>query len=137
MASFKSYNKLTAVELRTQGKLKWVIGGQLGEDEPQLAGAFFLGPPLPLQDKLYVLAEIKQEIKLCVLDAKTGHLDWSQQVAVVEQNIQMDPYRRLAGCTPSFADGVLVCSTTAGARSSRPSNQGLTVCWSEEATSIR
>ncbi len=110
-------NKLAAVELRTQGKLKWVVGGQSGEDEVQLANAFFLGPPLPLEDKLYVLAEIKQEIKLCVLDSKTGHLDWSQQIAVVEpnQNIQNDPYRRLAGCTPSYADGVLVCPTAAGA----------------------
>ena len=110
-------NKLTAVDLRTQGKLKWIVGGQNGEDEPQLANAFFLGPPLPLEDKLYVLAEIKQEIKLCVLDPKTGRLDWSQQIAVVEpnNNIQNDLYRRLAGCTPSYADGVLVCPTAAGA----------------------
>ncbi|HTQ39949.1 MAG TPA: PQQ-binding-like beta-propeller repeat protein, partial [Pirellulales bacterium] len=112
----KRYNKLTAHELRTQGKLKWEVGGQTGEDEPQLAGAFFLGPPLPLEGKLYVLAEMKSsEIKLCVLDAKTGRLDWSQQVAIVEQNIQQDPLRRLAGCSPSYADGVLVCPTTAGA----------------------
>ncbi len=110
-------NKLTAVDLRTQGKLKWIVGGQSGEDEPQLANAFFLGPPLPLEEKLYVLAEMKQEIKLCVLDAKTGRLDWWQQIAVVEpnQNIQNDAYRRLAGSTPSYADGVLVCPTTAGA----------------------
>ncbi len=111
----KLYNKLSARELRTQGKLKWEIGGQSGEDEPQLAGAFFLGPPLPLQGKLYVLAEVKGEIKLCVLDAKTGRQEWSQQLAVVEQNITQDPFRRLAGSTPSFADGVLVCPTSAGA----------------------
>ena len=108
-------NKLFACELRTQGKLKWEIGGPSGEEEPKLAGAFFLGPPLPLQDKLYVLAEIKGEIKLCVLDSATGHLDWSQQLAVVEANIQQDPLRRLVGCTPSYADGVLVCPTSAGA----------------------
>lgn len=108
-------NKLFACELRTQGKLKWEVGGATGEEEPKLAGAFFLGPPLPLQDKLYVLAEIKGEIRLCVLDAASGHLDWSQQLAVVEANVQQDPLRRLAGCTPSFADGVLVCPTAAGA----------------------
>jgi outer membrane protein assembly factor BamB/tetratricopeptide (TPR) repeat protein len=112
----KPFNKLTAHELQTQGKLKWEVGGASGEDEPQLAGAFFLGPPLPLEGKLYVLAEMKSsEIKLCVLDAKTGKLDWSQQVAIVEQNIQQDPLRRLAGCSPSYADGVLLCPTTAGA----------------------
>ena len=108
-------NKLFACELKTQGKLKWEVGGPSGEEEPKLAGAFFLGPPLPLQDKLYVLAEIKGEIKLCVLDAATGHLDWSQQLAAVETNIQQDPLRRLVGCSPSFADGVLVCPTSAGA----------------------
>jgi outer membrane protein assembly factor BamB/tetratricopeptide (TPR) repeat protein len=120
LAQAKDVNKLSAHELKTQGKLKWQVGGQSGEDEPQLAGAFFLGPPLPLDGKLYVLAEMsekneKGEIKLCVLDAGTGHLDWSQQLAMVEQDIVHDPYCRLAGCTPSFADGVLVCPTAAGA----------------------
>jgi outer membrane protein assembly factor BamB/tetratricopeptide (TPR) repeat protein len=119
-AQTRDINKLSAHELKTQGKLKWQVGGQSGEDEPQLAGAFFLGPPLPLDGKLYVLAEMsekseKGEIKLCVLDAGTGHLDWSQQLAMVEQDIVHDPYCRLAGCTPSFADGVLVCPTAAGA----------------------
>ncbi len=108
-------NKLTACELRTEGKLKWEVGGESGGEEPKLARAFFLGPPLPLQDRLYVLAETKGEIKLCVLDAATGHLEWSQQLAVVEANLQQDIFRRLAGCTPSFADGVLVCPTCAGA----------------------
>ncbi len=108
-------NKLFACELRTQGKLKWEIGGPSGEEEPKLAGAYFLGPPLPLQDKLYVLAEIKGEIKLCAIDPANGHLDWSQQLAVVESNVQQDPLRRLVGCSPSFADGVLVCPTSAGA----------------------
>ena len=95
-------NKLFACELKTQGKLKWEVGGPSGEEEPKLAGAFFLGPPLPLQDKLYVLAEIKGEIKLCVLDAATGHLDWSQQLAAVETNIQQDPLRRLVGLLPQL-----------------------------------
>jgi outer membrane protein assembly factor BamB len=120
LTQMKDVNELSAHELKTQGKLKWQVGGQTGEDEPQLAGAFFLGPPLPLDGKLYVLAEMsekseKGEIKLCVLDAGTGHLDWSQQLAMVEQDIVHDPYCRLAGCTPSFADGVLVCPTAAGA----------------------
>ena len=60
-------NRLAARELRTQGKLKWEVGGVTGEDEPKLAGAFFLGPPLPLLGNLYALAEMKgQEIRLVV-----------------------------------------------------------------------
>ncbi|MCC7084341.1 MAG: PQQ-binding-like beta-propeller repeat protein [Pirellulales bacterium] len=111
----RPYNRLTACELSTQGKLKWQVGGSSGEDEPQLAGAFFLGPPLPLQGLLYVLTEINGEIKLCVLDASTGKLQWWQQLAIVEQTIMQDSLRMLAGCTPSFADGILICPTTAGA----------------------
>jgi outer membrane protein assembly factor BamB/tetratricopeptide (TPR) repeat protein len=111
----KHWNTLAAHELKTQGKLKWRVGGQTGEDEPQLAEAFFLGAPLPLQGSLYVLAEIKGEIRLCVLNANTGHLDWSQQIAMVSQDVQIDPFRRVAGCSPSYADGVMVCPTSAGA----------------------
>lgn len=115
-AQSKQVNKLSAYELRTQGKLKWQVGGQTGDEEPKLAGAFFLGPPLTLDGKLYVLAEMKTgEIKLCVLDAATGKLEWSQQVANVARNILLDRHRRLAGCSPSFADGVLVCPTSAQA----------------------
>ena len=114
--SARNTNRLAARELRTQGKLKWEVGGLTGEDEPKLAGAFFLGPPLPLLGHLYVMAEMKsQEIRLIVLSAKTGAMEWSQQLAVVETPITMDTNRRNAGATPSFADGVIVCPTSAGA----------------------
>ena len=108
-------NRLAARELRTQGKLKWEVGGITGEDEPKLAGTFFLGPPLPLLGHLYALAEKGQEIRLMVLSAATGALEWSQQLAVVEQAVTADGFRRNAGAAPSFADGVLVCPTAAGA----------------------
>jgi outer membrane protein assembly factor BamB len=109
------HNALSAHSLRREGALAWHVGGLESEMEPELAGAFFLGPPLPLAGQLYVLAEIKGGISLVVLDAKTGKLEWSQQLAMVEQNVQQDPYRRVSGVSPSFADGVLVCPTAAGA----------------------
>ncbi len=109
-------NRLAARELRTQGKLKWVVGGLTGEDEPKLAGSFFLGPPLPLMGHLYALVEVKgQEIRLVVLSPETGALEWSQQLAVVDPPVTQDKLRRNAGVAPSFADGVLVCPTAAGA----------------------
>ena len=37
--------------------------------------------------QLYVLAEIKGEIRLLALDAATGDLLWSQQLAVTEQSL--------------------------------------------------
>ena len=46
--------------------------------------------------------------------AATGKLLWSQQLAMVESNITQDPIRRLAGVSPSYSDGVLICPTGAG-----------------------
>lgn len=111
----KADNRLVALELRKEGKLAWSVGASSGENEPALAGAFFLGAPLVEGDRLYVLAEIDAEIRLCALDAATGRLRWSTALAVPERPITDDPIRRLAGATPSLADGILVCPTSAGA----------------------
>ena len=109
-------NKLVSLDLQAEGKLRWIVGDEDGTDEPKLAGAFFLGPPLPLMGQLYVLAEINGEIRLVVLDAATGRLQWAQQLAQVDQReIMQDPTRRAAGASPSFSDGILVCPTSAGA----------------------
>lgn len=109
-------NRLAARELRTQGKLQWSVGGVTGDDEPKLAGSFFLGPPLPLMGQLYALAEFKgQEIRLVALSPETGALEWSQQLAIVDPPVTSDQVRRNSGATPSYADGVLVCPTASGA----------------------
>ena len=111
-----STNKLVALDLEAEGSLNWIVGGETGEDDPDLAGIFFLGPPLPLYDDLYVIGEKNGEIRLLVLDAETGTLKWQQQLAHVDnQKITLDWNRRLASASPSFADGVLVCPTAAGA----------------------
>ena len=93
------------------GKLQWELGGQ---ESLGLSDTFFLGPPLPLRGQLYVMAEIKDEMRLLALDGATGNLLWSQQLAMVESNITQDPVRRLAGVSPSYSDGVLICPTGAG-----------------------
>lgn len=111
-----STNKLVSLDLETEGSLNWIVGGETGEDEPDLAGVFFLGPPLPLYDDLYVIGEKNGEIRLLVLDASNGALKWQQQLAHVDnRKITIDVNRRLASASPSFADGVLICPTSAGA----------------------
>ena len=107
-------NRLAAYDIRS-GKLKWNLGGPAGQYALRQAETFFLGPPLPLMGQLYVLGEIKGEIRLMALDGATGNLLWSQQLAVVEQSIAQDPLRRWAGVSPSYADGILVCPTSTGA----------------------
>lgn len=107
-------NLLAARDIRT-GKLKWQIGNSSGPGGQRQPNTYFLGPPLPLQGQLYVLAEIKSEIRLLALEAATGNLLWSQQLAAAEPDISQDPLRRWAGVSPSYADGILVCPTAAGA----------------------
>ncbi len=109
-------NRLAAYELRT-GKLLW----QLGEADARLAAGqdlFFLGPPLPLDDTLYVLAENRGEIRLLALEAAPGHrtpprLVWAQPLghADVELGRSLRPF---SGLSPTFAQGLLLCPTDAG-----------------------
>ena len=63
---------------------RWIAGGESGGEEPKLADVFFLGPPLPLGGALYILGETNGEIRLFALDAKTGQLEWAQQLALLE-----------------------------------------------------
>ncbi len=112
----RSSNQLVSLSLARQGAAQWIVGGESGEDEPRLAGAFFLGPPLPMNDRLYAVAEFNGEIRLVVLDAQTGQLQWQQQLAHADtQTVLVDATRRLRGAAPSFEGGVLLCPTVAGA----------------------
>ena len=112
--AMRAYNRLAAHDIRT-GKLVWELGGPSGEAALKLADTYFLGPPLPMAGQLYCLAEAAGEIQLLVLSARTGELEWSQQLAMLERNILQDPLRASCGASPSYADGVMVCPTSAGA----------------------
>ena len=103
-------NRLAAYDIQT-GKHQWWLGGQ---ESLSQSDTFFLGPPLPLRGQLYVMAEVKDEMRLLALDGATGNLLWSQQLAMVESNISQDPVRRVAGISPSYSDGVLICPTGSG-----------------------
>ncbi len=107
-------NCLAARDIRT-GKLRWQIGGSAGLRALRQPETFFLGPPLPLMGRLFALAEVKGEIRLLTLDADTGELVWSQQLASADPGVAQYPQRRIVGASPSYADGILVCPTSAGA----------------------
>jgi outer membrane protein assembly factor BamB/tetratricopeptide (TPR) repeat protein len=106
-----SLNRLAAYDLSTQGKLAWEISG----GDASLSESYFLGPPLPLGDRLYVLGESKGEIRLIALLADSGKVDWTQQLAIIDENTTDMQLRRSSGLSPSYADGVLVCPTSLGA----------------------
>lgn len=109
-------NFLEGASLQAQGAIEWRVGGGTGVDEPQLAGAYFLGPPLPYEGELYCVIDVRGETKLAVLDASTGKLRWKQQL-VQSSNplLRSDTERRSQALSPTIADGVILCPTGVGA----------------------
>ena len=115
-------NHLVALQLvdekgnSVEGKMAWIVGGEDGYDQPWSKGVFFLGAPLPIAGQLYVLGEIGGEIRLYVVDAGDAELLWSRQIATVNHgSIENVIYRRVAGASPSYADGLVICPTSTGA----------------------
>lgn len=115
----KETNRLVAYEVRT-GRALWEVGGERSDNRNPMGGTFFLGPPLPFDDRLYALAEIDGEIRLLVLnphaiERQQPRREWSQLLVAPEIKLPLDLNRRQSGLSPSYADGVLVCPTEAGA----------------------
>ncbi len=113
----RRYNELIAVDIEREGAFVWEVGGATGLDEPKLAKSLFLGAPLPMGGELFAVCRNESEVLLVVLDAKTGKLNWSRRLGTTQTSLSLerDRHRRLAGATPSFADGIVVCSTGTGA----------------------
>lgn len=107
-----STNRLAAYDLATEGKLVWELDGS--SRSGAFAGAFFLGPPLAVDDSIFVITELRGALYLMSLDPRTGRLQWRQQLANLEQGVALDPLRRLVGTSPSYSAGILVCPTASG-----------------------
>lgn len=134
-AAPRGSNILSAYRVSAKGGLAWRLSwadsaGREGEPAPQPlqqqfqpfaqapAGAWFLGTPLPVGDRLFVLVEERGEIRLDVLSAADGTVRWSQPLAELDEGVTVgnreSHLRRVGGLSPSFAEGVLVCPTGAG-----------------------
>ncbi len=109
-------NFLTALDVRPprQGNRLWRVGGSAGADEPKLAGYAFLGPPLAAHGRLYAVAERGRTVRLVVLDADSGRLDWSLDIGRWEVPLDADLERRRIGATPTLTRGTLLCPTAGG-----------------------
>ena len=106
------YNRTEAYSL-TSGKLLWIAGGR-GAPAGELADSHFLGPPLPIGDRLYQLNEKQQELRLAILDPATGGLISLQRLCTTRNRLQADAGRRMNAAHLAYADGILVCPTNAG-----------------------
>ena len=105
-------NTLCAYELESEGKLVWQISGATSKGD--LSGAFFLGAPLAVGDRLHVMAEIRNSIYLIALEPETGKVLRKQPLINMERSVAVDTLRRIVGATPSSAQGLLLCPTGAG-----------------------
>jgi outer membrane protein assembly factor BamB/tetratricopeptide (TPR) repeat protein len=94
------------------GKLKWEVGG-FGEKH-ELSDSYFLGPPLVLNQRLYVLTENQQRLRLAVLEPATGQLLSVQDLGGAPESIGANPLRRCQALMPGFDRGMLVCPTGMG-----------------------
>lgn len=135
------YSRLVAVDLMT-GKLVWSLGGiantKMTEEEELKStntaalteNAIFLGPPLPINGKLYVLYERDSYLRLACIDPhklaggqvesgkrteKYPELVWTQNLGRPNTPLNQDSLRRIQPVYLTYADGVLVCPTNCGA----------------------
>ncbi len=115
-APLRPYNLLRAYNAHT-GKAQWEVGGGPGEAALPLAETFFLGPPLPLEGRLYCIAEQDRHVRLLVLNPDTGQLLWAQSLFALSsdrQTLVLDIWRRMAGLSPAYSQGLIVCPTGLG-----------------------
>jgi outer membrane protein assembly factor BamB len=104
-------NRLRGFDIAGRGAARWQLPAADGN-------VWYLGPPLAVGSELYALVEEKGEIRLDVLDAARGTVQWSQPLAELDEDEQITSprsrSRRLAGLSPALADGVLVCPLGTG-----------------------
>lgn len=128
-------NFVRAYDVET-GLFKWEVGGQTqngGKTAGRgnlLAGFYFLGAPLVLGQRTYVLAESGEGIFLIqIAEPQTAaavtesssdpaaaptpnpSIVRSQILTIPEHKLPRHPVRKHAGLVPSFAQGLLVCPT--------------------------
>lgn len=108
-------NQIHAYDLAS-GELLWETGGRRMNEpfDPPLAGVFFLSPPVPDCEELFVVGEQDAQIHLFALSRQTGHPLWSQTIVEPETPIDQDRVRRLWTCTPAVHGGLIICPTAAG-----------------------
>lgn len=120
-----AFNRMAVYDAATGGRV-WEAGGPPAERGP-LAGAFFLGPPVPAGGCWYALVELSGVTQLVAIDpSRPDGVLWTQPVAEHDSPIDADSVRRTAGLSPCVGGGLLVCPVGPGlAVAVDPSSQSL------------
>jgi outer membrane protein assembly factor BamB/tetratricopeptide (TPR) repeat protein len=113
------HSRLYALDLMRTGALTWVAGDA---EKGPFSESYFLGSPLPLAGKLYLLTEKQQEIRLlCVDPTKIDPVTHEpkvlsiQTLGMTQEKMQGDVFRRTTAAHLAYGEGILVCPTNAGA----------------------
>lgn len=106
-------NSLCSYSL-SDGKALWELGGIANPDDPY-QGVVFLGCPLVIDDLLYVVAQRETELELLAIESASGLLSWSLKFGAAILPIAEDLQRSRVACPVTWQDGLLICSTSAGA----------------------
>jgi outer membrane protein assembly factor BamB len=115
LTSAAYHSRLLALDLAT-GIVNWEQGGQNEKAKARpLENCHFLAAPVPIAGKLYTVVEKEARLRLVCLDATTGDVAWMQPLATPRHSLLLELQRRAWAAHVSHADGVLVCSTHAGA----------------------
>ena len=120
-----NHSRLMAYDLTAGCKTAWEAP-EANDTTGELADSYFLGPPLCVNGKLYVLAEKQQELRLICLEnvkgtAADGHPTIKPKIDFVlplgtarDSRLQLDSLRRVNAAHLSYGEGVLVCPTNLG-----------------------
>lgn len=113
-AAKEPHNFLAAYDSLTQEFL-WRVGGPAAGPTYALADEFFCGPPLVVDDVLFVIGQQHSELQLLAIRADQGELLWKLALGDVPRALAVDPARQRIACTPILVRGQLLCPTGAGA----------------------
>lgn len=108
------HNQLVAYNL-SSGKLIWHLGSHDEKIQGEFSDTYFLGPPMPIDGKLYALADRQQELHLITLNPASGKLLSSQTLGNTKDRLTQAVTRRIQAAHLAFGEGMLVCPTNAGA----------------------
>jgi len=110
-----NHSRLQAYDLDS-GKLLWELGDTGTKDKDDLLDMHFLGAPLPLNNKLYVLTEKNQTLRLLTIDPSNGKLlSKPQRLADTADKLSQNTSRRIHAAHLAYGEGILVLPTNAGA----------------------
>ena len=115
------WNQLIALPITLPNEVQqtmrpaWIAGGRPDGTEP-LDGHRFLCAPLLVDGCVYAITESNRQLNLVVLDASDGRLLRAQGIALTEIPLddESQQFRQASTCSPSFAQGVVVCPTDLG-----------------------